>query len=363
MRVLFLVPYPIEGASNRVRVEQFIPYLESKGVVCKVRPFVNPRFFRILYLPHCYAEKAFWCALSTLNRALDIMRACFYDVVFIHREAYPFGGPLVESLLHAIGKPMVFDFDDAIFLPNTSEENIYIERLKRPDKVYRIIRMSRAVIAGNAYLEEYAARYNDNVVVIASSVDTGTYVPAARPERDEVVVGWIGSNTTKNFLCDLKGVFGELSRRHRNVRFKFVGAKVYGMGLPQTVNKEWTLEDELKDLQGFDIGIMPMPDNEWTKGKCGFKALLYMSCGIPVVASPVGINTEIVDDGVNGFFARNGAEWLDRLSRLIEDRRLRFEMGKKGREKVVQKFSLESASPLLYGTLERVFLGIGKHEE
>ena len=114
MKVLFLVPYPTEGASNRVRVEQFIPYLKSQGVICKVRPFVNKAFYKILYLPHRYLEKVFWFTICTLNRLFDILRALNYDLVFIHREAYPLGGPFIESLLYILGKPIIFDFDDAI---------------------------------------------------------------------------------------------------------------------------------------------------------------------------------------------------------------------------------------------------------
>ena len=130
MKILFLVPYPKEGASNRVRVTQFIPYLESRDMVCRVRSFVNRRFFNILYAPHRYSEKIFWFILATLNRMLDVIRSFRYDLVFVHREAYPLWGPSIEFILHKMKKPIVFDFDDAIFLPNSSEHNIYIERFK-----------------------------------------------------------------------------------------------------------------------------------------------------------------------------------------------------------------------------------------
>jgi glycosyltransferase involved in cell wall biosynthesis len=218
--------------------------------------------------------------------------------------------------------------------------------------VLKIIQMSAAVIAGNDYLRNYALRHNENVILIPSSVDTERYVPShPQNERKSVVIGWIGSNTTKNFLYDLKGVFAELSKRYANLEFEFVGARFYGFGLGTMVNKEWSLGDELTDLQGFDIGIMPMPDNEWTRGKCGFKALLYMSCGIPVIASPVGVNAEIVEDGVNGFLASSEKEWSEKLSLLIEDKALRGAMGKRGREEVVERYSLRSSEPLFYKTL------------
>lgn len=352
MKVLFLVPYPTEGASNRVRVEQFIPYLESRGVACKVRPFVNRRFFRILYMPHRIPEKAFWFILCTLNRMLDVVRALGYDIIFIHREAYPLGGAVIESALRRMGKALVFDFDDAIFLPNTSEHNIYIERFKRPGKTTKIIGMSSRVIAGNEYLKEYALRHNANAHLVPSSVDTDKYRPGqAGPDRQEVVIGWIGSDTTKRFLYDLEDVFAELSKRYKNISYKIIGAPFYSSRLTNLVNKKWSLEGEVSDLQGLDIGIMPMPDNEWTKGKCGFKALLYMACGIPVVTSPVGANLGIVEDGVSGYFANTREEWFKHLSRLIEDRNLRKTMGLRGRDKVIREYSLKNAEPVLYDIL------------
>ncbi len=355
MKVLFIVPYPTEGASNRVRVEQFISHLEPRGVICKVRPFVNRRFFKILYRPHRYVEKIFWFIVGTINRIFDIIRSYRYDIVFIHREAYPFGGPIFESILYRMKKTIIFDFDDAIFLHSTSEHNIYIERFKKPDKVSKIIRMSREVIVGNDYLREYALKFNNNVTVIPSSIDTEKYYPLEnRLDRKDVVIGWIGSNTTKNFLYDLEDVFAELSRRYHNVTFKFVGASFYSAKLKKVINEEWSLEDELTSLQNFDIGIMPMPDNEWTRGKCGFKAILYMACAIPVVASPVGVNAKIVEDGVNGYLVRDRKGWRDKLSVLIEDKGLREEMGRKGRGKVLNEYSLNLTAPFFYDTLRKI---------
>lgn len=356
MKILFLVPYPTEGASNRVRVEQYIPYLESKGFFCKVRPFVNREFYRILYFRRRYLQKAFWFILCTVNRLFDIARAIGYDIIFIHREAYPFGGPILESLFSRMGKTIIFDFDDAIFLTNTSRENIYIERFKNPAKTSKIIEMSALVIAGNEYLKDYALKYNRNVIVIPSCVDTERLCPSlSRDDKDEIIIGWIGSNTTKEFLYDIEDVFIELSRRHSNFKIKIVGANFYSAVLnPIIINKEWSLDDEAREIQSFDIGIMPMPDNEWTKGKCGFKALLYMACGKPVVASPVGVNLDIVDDGITGFFARGKDEWVAKLSTLIKDKELRRKMGSAGREKVVEKYSMNSAALIFYNALKKI---------
>ncbi|MFA6078131.1 MAG: glycosyltransferase family 4 protein [Candidatus Omnitrophota bacterium] len=356
MKVLFLVPYPTEGASNRIRVEQFLPFLEENGVKYRVRPFINKRFYDILYLPYHYVQKAFWFAICTINRILDLARAVGYDVIFIHREAFPFGGAIIESILHRMGKPIVFDFDDAIFLPNTSSANIYIDRFKSPGKVARIIGMSKCVIAGNNYLKQFALKFNKNVIVIPSSIDTGKYKRRLRSTADgEVVIGWMGSGTTKDFLHSLEPVFAKLSGMHKNITFKLVGAGSKEKRQGNVIYKKWKMEEELADLNSFDIGIMPLPDTEWAKGKCGFKAILYMACGLPVVVSPVGANLDIVDDGVNGFFASNEAEWVNAVSKLAGDEGLRRAMGGKGREKVMQKYSLQYTAPLFLKCLVEAY--------
>jgi glycosyltransferase involved in cell wall biosynthesis len=252
-------------------------------------------------------------------------------------------------------KPIVFDFDDAIFLANTSGHNVYIERFKNPGKIAQILKMSKRIIAGNEYLLQYACRYNKNAIMIPSSVDTERYRPVHmnKAGKDEVVIGWVGSETTKIFLYPLEDTFQELEKRYKNIIFKIVGASFYSSRVKNVVNKNWRLEDEVLDLQSFDIGIMPMPDDEWTRGKCGFKAILYMACGIPVVASPVGVNTDIVEDGISGFFAKSTEEWVEKISVLIEDKALRESMGMRGREKIMAEYSLASNAPLFYETLKQ----------
>lgn len=354
MKVLFIVPYPTEGASNRVRVEQFIPLLEASGIGCKIRPFMNRRFFSILYLPHKYAQKIFFFLICTVNRFFDLIRAWGYDVIFIHREAYPFGGPYFETALFKMKKKIIFDFDDAIFLPNTSEHNVYIERFKRPDKISKIIKMSAHVIAGNNYLQDFAVKFNKNVTVIPSSIDTEKYRPVDNKGTGEVVIGWIGSNTTGPFLYELEDVFAGLEEKYKNLKFKIIGSVFHSSKVKNVISKAWSLAGEYDDIRSIDIGVMPSPDNMWTRGKCGFKAILCMGCGIPVVSSPVGVNTEIVKDGINGFLAKDSTEWFDKLSILIEDEKLRHDMGRKGRALVEEKYSVHTNMPILLNIIKSV---------
>lgn len=354
MRVLFLVPYPAEGASNRYRVEQYLPYLEKEGIRYSLRPFWNRAAYRALYKNGHYFRKIFFFIRGTISRVLQIFCIAGYDVVFIHREAYPIGGAFFETVISVLKKPIIFDFDDAIFLPASSRPNNFIERFKDPRKVISIIRRSEYVICGNSFLAAFASRYNVSVAVIPTPIDTGKYYPAARNPGRKIVIGWIGSATTLDFLSPMKNVISVLSKEFPGIIFKVVGGDFSFEGLSNVVSKPWSLNEEIDDLRQFDIGIMPMPDNDWTRGKCGFKAILYMSMGIPCVCSPVGVNNEIISDGINGFLADSEEEWIQKLSSLIRDCRLREKIGLAGRKTVEDKYSLKVNAPKYLEIIRKV---------
>jgi glycosyltransferase involved in cell wall biosynthesis len=355
MKIFFIVPYPTEGASNRFRVEQYLPYLRSKNIQYEVRPFISRKFYKILYLRRHYFKKIFYFLINTLNRIIDILRLLRYDLVFIHREAFLMGPPFFEYVVSKLKKPIIYDFDDAIFLPDTSEYNSFVERFKRPDKISTNIRLSDYVIAGNKYLQDYALRYNDKVTIIPTSINTDIYRHTWRFNKSYTVIGWMGSNTTVKFLKLLRNVFKELIRRYPNIEIRIIGGDFSINGVPNIKSQKWSMEKELRDLEGFDIGIMPMPDNEWTKGKCGFKAILYMSMGIPCVCSPVGVNKEIITDGVNGFLADSDEEWIEKLSMLIENPGLRQRLGSAGRITVEEEYSVKVNVPKFLEVLEKVY--------
>lgn len=355
LSVLFIVPYPSEGASNRLRVEQYIPYLEKEGIRYHIRPFISRRFYKILFIKGHPLAKAFYFSIALLNRFFDILRALSYDIIFIHREALPIGSILIERIFSKLKKKIIFDFDDAIFLPSTSRSNNYIERFKNPGKVSKIIALSNSVIVGNRYLEEYARKFSKNVVIIPTPIDTEKY--AAEPKKvtsAEVTIGWIGSFTTRVYLEDIRDVLKSLKEKYNNLKLKFVGNWAdLEKPIEGAEYKEWSLKEELADMRSFDMGIMPMPDDMWTKGKCAFKIILYMACGIPVVSSPVGMNREIINEGENGFFANSKKEWTDRLSALIENRPLRMKIGEAGVSTVRKNYSVAHTAPKFIEVLKR----------
>mgnify|MGYP000556429586 CR=1 FL=1 len=197
MNVLFIVPYPTGGGSNRLRVEQYLPLLRKHGIGYAMRPFLSPaRFYDILYTPGRIVRKGLYFLVSSLNRLLDLARSRRFDLIFIHREFFPFGPPILERLLSGSGIPIVYDFDDAIWQQNSSEVNRPLQILKCPGKVGRIISLSRQIIAGNGYLRDYALQYNSRVAVIPTPVDTDRLYPVSRANEGAVTLGWIGSHSS-----------------------------------------------------------------------------------------------------------------------------------------------------------------------
>jgi len=346
MRVLFLIPHPLEGASGRYRVLQYLPWLDRAGMTSVVRPFMSPALYRLLYQPGHVVTKFGMAAEALFRRVADIVRSSRVDVAVVHREALPLGTALLERLVAHLCSRMIFDFDDAIYLNRPSHVNSWTRLLRSGRKTASIVALSSHVIVGNRTLEAYVKQFHSRVSVIPTPIDTHWYTCRTAPTNSKrLVIGWIGSHSTAVYLELLQDVLDTILRRYPHVEVRVVGAGRPPLRLPRLRSVPWDLEREVEELHGFDIGLMPMPDDEWARGKCGFKALLYMSAGIPVVASPVGVNSEIVRDGVNGFLAMDRTVWLRRLSELIEDHTRRAQMGQVGRTIVEAEYSLEVSAP------------------
>jgi glycosyltransferase involved in cell wall biosynthesis len=354
-RVLALSPIPEEGAGCRFRISQFVPYLESAGYEVTVSPFFTPDFFRLVYRPGHYARKMTAFPGLALGRLRSLRHLSRYDLVLIYREAFPIGPPLIERWLARPGRPpIVYDFDDAVFLPNVSDANRFIVSLKWARKVPDIVRLSTRVIAGNDFLANFARSYNPSVIKIPTCVDTDKFVPRTDPRpATPPVVGWIGSPTTAPYLSMLAGVFRNVhARTPFQLRVSGAASDVAFEGVPVT-NVPWSLADEVSLFNTCDVGVYPLTDDEWSKGKCGFKAIQFMSCGVPVVASAVGVNREIIEDGVNGFLATTADEWETKLGRLLADPELRARFADAGRRTVEDRYSLKVNAPKLAAVLDQ----------
>ena len=353
IKVLALTPIPEEGAGCRFRVSQYVPYLRRAGFDVTISSFYTPEFFRLVYQRGRYLRKALSFSALTLRRVRELFTLGTYDLVLLYREAIPLGPPLIEWFVARRGLPIVYDFDDAIFLPNVSEANRAFAFLKNPGRVAQIIKLSRHVVVGNEFLAAYARQHNAAVTVIPTAVDTDRFVPRETPEVPgrPLVVGWIGSPTTFPYLEALAGVLRDVATRHQFV------LKVSGAGRPvrcpgvTTQEVPWSLADEVSLFNTCDIGVYPLTDDEWSKGKCGFKAIQCLACGVPVVAAAVGVNREIIEDGVNGFLAATHAEWVAKLERLLTDASLRDSFAAAGRRTIEERYSLQVTAPRLAAVL------------
>jgi len=344
MNILFWVPYPVEGPSNRFRVSQYLPYLGLHGHQYRLRPFWNSRAYSVLYKKGRYIEKIVYFLCGIFNRFIDLFSIFKYNAIFIHREACPFGPPFFEWLVYKFKKQIIFDFDDAIFLQNVNPANSMCSFLKIPSKTKKIIKMSKSVIVANRFLEEYARRFNACVYLVPTPIDTEKFT-MSKKDSGQIIIGWIGSPTTAPYL---RIVFNVMQALSRNYSFVF---KVIGAGEPVSIpgvkveNHSWCLEREVRDFQGIDIGIYPLADTLWAQGKAAFKAIQYMAVAVPVVASPVGMAREMIADNINGFMAGSEEEWIEKISRLIEDPELRKKIGLAGRKTVEEKFSVKVNLP------------------
>lgn len=355
IRVIFFTPVPIQGAGCRFRIAQYLPFLTKEGFKAEIRPFFDTRFFNIVYKKGYFMRKAVYFFIALFRRLFEITQIYKYDIIYIYREMLPFGVPILERFAVMTGKPVVFDFDDAIYLSNYSDSNSWIRFFRPSKRTASVIKMSGQIIAGNTYLEEFALRYNQNTKVLPTVIDTAKYFPRDKLQPDgHIVIGWIGTPTTGKYLKELTSVFKEILEGNLNVVLKIIGSEFSELSHPRIMNKAWSLEEEIADLSTFDIGIMPMPDNGWTKGKCGFKAIQYMAMGIPAVCQAVGANKEIITSGRDGFLVSTAKEWLDALDLLINDKGLRSQIGLAARNTVVQRYSLGGKAPELVRLLKDV---------
>jgi hypothetical protein len=352
-RILFVSAHPRGLApSQRFRFEQYVDFLADQGFETTFAPIIREDEYPLLYAPGNTARKAAIFGRGLATRVWQALTRKDYDVAIVQREAIQLGTTVFESALARSKTKLVFDFDDAIWLSDTSPANRRMSFLKRPGKVGRLIAMSDMVWAGNDYLADYARRFNDAVHVVPTTIDTDAYVPCRGDGTGAVCLGWTGSvSTIKHFRLALPALRRILERFGDRVTFKVIGDGDFreeSLGIRGT---PWRAETEVADICDIDVGMMPLPDDAWARGKCGLKALQFMAMEIPVVTSPVGVNTEIIDDGVNGYLATTDDEWFNRLSELVEAAERRRAFGRAARDTVVGRYSVQSQRDTYLGHL------------
>ncbi|MBR4619843.1 MAG: glycosyltransferase family 4 protein [Salinivirgaceae bacterium] len=357
-KLLYIAPHrPGRSPGQRFRFEQYTDFLESEGFTITYSFLLNAWDDRHFYQRGNYLQKC-WIALKcVIIRLFDVLRAWRYDYVIVYREAHFWGWAIFEKLLSMSRAAMIFDFDDAIWLNDTSESNKNLSWLKSSAKTAKIARLANVVTVGNSFLADYARQSNRNVVIVPTAIDTDAYKYRGAVDSEPVTIGWIGSTTTlKHFQNAIPALTAIKQKYGNRVNFKVivdVDYEVPELGLKST---KWRKDTEVEELNKVDIGIMPLPDDRWSCGKCGFKGIQYMALGIATVMSPVGVNTDIIEHGVNGFLASTDNEWIDCLSQLIESVELRQRLGEAARKTIDERYSVRSQQ----GNLLNAILLAGK---
>lgn len=343
----FLLIYPLQTApSQRFRFEQFFSLLNQHGIKFTTSSFYDEKTFSILYKNSNRLLLGLRLIGCFLRRCLHMFFLHRYQYIFIQRGASPFGPPVFEWIIRFIyRKPIIYDFDDAIWMSPQNKESPLSKWIKAYYKVKKICSWSQNVITGNQYLCNYAKQFSKSVYIIPTVVDTERFIPSVNNTKNPLSIGWTGSHTTLPYLESLEPVLLRLQKKY-NISIVVIANKPPSFKALNFQFVPWSEENEVNDLRKIDIGIMPLPLDEWTKGKCGFKAIQYMALEKPAVASAVGVNNEIIDHGQNGFLCSNNEDWEKNLSYLIENYEKISEFGTQARNKVVKNFSLKKAGAL-----------------
>ena len=349
MHILFVTQYGARAASSRTRVFNYIPYMRSVGYTCEVitllpddqiggsQVIVTRQVLRKLFYYAWAFTRSLLCGLCVL------LAAKRSNLIFVQKVIFP---SFIRWMLRLVKVPIVYDFDDAIFTTEIRQPNWLATRKQQRNArgVPAMLHLAQMALVENDYTGNFAREHCPRVECITGPIDTLRYTPDRSPRSDDdIVLGWIGSASTLSYLELIRPALEDVGRRFNAVRLHVVGASDFSLQHMIVETKAWSLDSEVQDLRCFDIGIMPMPDDVWTRGKGGYKLLQYMAIGLPVITSPVGINREIVKDGVEGFWASDMDDWTKSIVDLVREEALRRKMGTLGRKKMEAHYALEAA--------------------
>lgn len=345
MNIVAYTKYGREAASTRQRLLQYLPAFDDAGIRVEWHPLLGDDYVRSLADGSSASKAAI--ARSYARRFRQLLRRSEADLVWVYAELFPYLPGEFERLAFRSGVPVVYDCDDAFFVPYDENPRAFVRRILG-GKLQPLITGAAACTCGNAYLEDYARQFCERTLVVPTVVDTELYRPANPRLEGPLTIGWIGSPTTWPQVQPLLPMLREVCQAS-GARFRVIGAghqaredRFEGLDLI-----DWSEDREVAEVQAMDVGIMPLVDAPWQRGKSGYKLVQYMACGLPVVASPVGVNSAIVSSGGNGFLARAEQEWRDALLNLIGNGDLRRRFGEAGRARAVESYSLTSQAPRL----------------
>jgi glycosyltransferase involved in cell wall biosynthesis len=340
IRVLFLTRYPVEGASSRYRVFQYLPHLEAQGVQADVQSFMDTRMYNLSLAPGRTVTKIMATLKATVRRLWALRRWQDYDALYLQRELLPLGPPIIEALLKKRGAVLFFDFDDALFIKKASRYNRIATAFRSANKTRDLFRLVHCVVAGNNWLRDTARDAGAaRAITLEVAEDTGR-IPMHAPQRNgaPVTIGWLGSPSTVKYLRLIETVLQSIARQYPQVRWEIMGGNDFQMEGVNWQFSKWSLDGELEALSRFDIGLMPLPLEDWAKGKSGGKARTYMAAGIVPVVSAIGYNRELISHGKTGFLCETLKDWETYLVCAIEKPDLRQRIALLARAEVEKRF-------------------------
>lgn len=353
-RLLILAAYPPESASTRYRILQFLPLFDAYCIKSDAHYFLSDKQYKDFYNSSAYLQKCWIICIAFARLVLILLKVYNYDVVFISRESINFGPPVFEFMLARLYKiPIVYDIDDALWVKYKSPViGNFTSFIKPTNKVSEIAKIATYTVVCNEYLNNYIKRFNSNTVIIPTTVDTEKYSHIRSKilidqHSTALTIGWIGSHSTSKYLGLIYDVIYELGKSYEFI-FKVIGANVC-ISIPgvEVQNIKWSINNEIDELCSFNIGVYPVIKDEWSIGKCAFKAIQYQAAGVACVASPVGMVSNVITHGINGLLAYNMTDWYTNLENLLCDSDLRASIVKAGYKNVKNRYSHLTYAPLL----------------
>jgi glycosyltransferase involved in cell wall biosynthesis len=352
MRILLLSRYDRNGASSRYRFYQYLPSFSEAGIEVECQSLLDDRYLDALYSGR--GVPFFRIFNSYIKRLIKILNKNRYDLLWIEGEVFPWIPIWIESVLLGRTIPYVVDYDDAAFHRYDQHKNPIV-RWILGNKIDQIMKHAAVVIAGNRYLADRAKQAGaKRIEIIPTVVDLNRYPGNTKSRNNKIItIGWIGTPWTARYLEHINPVLIRICEE-KKARVVLVGASSKQFSSKYIEVKPWSEASEVEEIENFDIGIMDLPDSPWERGKCGLKLIQYMACGRPVIGSPIGVNRELILDGINGLQVSSDADWYRALQVLLENEDLRVKMGQAGRKLVEEKFSLQITLPKVLGILKSV---------
>jgi L-malate glycosyltransferase len=341
-KILVICPFPYNfAAGQRLKYEQYFDHWRENGYDITMSSFLDIPAWNIVYKPGNYTAKIFGALRGHLRRIYDTLRLHRYDIVYVFMWVTPFGTSLFERLYRLLSKKLVYDIEDNVLMEKNNDINPFVKSLKSAGKTEYLIKTADHVITSSPFLNDHCLGINNqkSCTYVSCSIDTESFLPTNAYSNDhKIVIGWTGTFSSKVYLDLLRNVFIELSKRCE-FRLRVIGNFEYEFPGIDLEVIQWTKENEVKDMQGIDIGVYPLFQNEWVLGKSGLKAIQYMAFGLPAVATNVGTTPMIIQHLENGCLATTDDEWINILETLINNPDLRRKLGEAARQTVLNNYS------------------------